>query len=152
MKTARDFLIEIMSFSRIGGNPASYTWRSHDQISTQRPIILSFFVAYLSVSTQIQEECLKIKPRPLPSTSFPIQYSVIILTGDWLRAGRPRNRGSISGRDKIYFCSRQHSDGLWGHPAPIQWVLPSLSLRERMGRVEYEGPYIHSRMSSWSTA
>jgi hypothetical protein len=40
---------------------------------------LMFLMAFISPSRHIPEQCLKLKPRPLPSTSFPIHDSLRIL-------------------------------------------------------------------------
>jgi hypothetical protein len=63
----------------------------------------------------------------LPSTYWNQYSSVSIVTS--LRAGLPRNRGSIPGRSKRFFSSPQRPDRLWDpHTQPsIQCVQGALS-------------------------
>ena len=46
-----------------------------------------------------------------------LESAVDTVTG--IRAGWPRNRGSISDRDKRFYSSPKHPDRLWGPPRPI---------------------------------
>jgi hypothetical protein len=37
----------------------------------------------------------------------------------WIRGGKPRNRGSVSGVGKTFLCFSKSPDGLWGSSQPI---------------------------------
>jgi hypothetical protein len=50
-----------------------------------------------------------------------------------LRAGQPRNCGSILGREKRFFFSRKHPDRLWAYPAfySKKALSPGIQRRDR---------------------
>jgi hypothetical protein len=55
--------------------------RSRLQISARRPSILTAgFVVFLSTSTRMLRQYLKIRPQQFPSESFPIHHSLITLS------------------------------------------------------------------------